>query len=185
MPADHPDDWLDTESQSQLAANPPQKLAPPTVAGYSLVLLEIGANRRRVAQTLEHLIGQPVPKTPPCPCVVQRDLSLADAMQGQFELICADSISVFIDDDVLRNAKPEYLDGLFRDLRQSPEFQPVRLEVHMVPDGQRGANFLRQFFGCELKTPFSRRVARKKARIMQHWGEKIGALVEWIEFAGR
>jgi hypothetical protein len=175
------EDWLDTETQAQLASSPPEKLAPPTVAGYSLVLLEIGANRRRVAQTLERLIDQTVPKTPPCPCVVQRELSLADAMQGQFELICADSVSVFIDDDVIRNAKAKYLDELFGKLRRSPEFQPVRLRVHMVPDGERGANFLRQFFGREIKTPFFRRVTRKKARIMQHWGEKIGAIVEWTE----
>ena len=179
MSADDADDWLDTETQAQLAASPPEKLAPPTVSGYSLILLDIGPNRQRVAQALELLIDQHVPKTPPCPCVVQRELSLADAMQGQFELICADSVSVFIDDDVARNAKPNYLDELFKNLRGSREFQPVRLQVHMVPDGERGANFLRQFFGREIKTPFFRRVARKKARIMQHWGEKVGAIVEW------
>jgi hypothetical protein len=181
MVDDDAEDWLDTETQAQLAADPPEKLAPPTVAGYSLVLLAIGANRRRVAQTLAQLIGQAVPKTPLCPCVVQRDLSLADAMQGQFELICADSTSVFIDDEVIRNAHPKYLDELFANLRRSPEFQPVRVQIHAVPDGQRGANFLRQFFGREIKPPFFRRVARKKARIMQHWGKRVGAIVEWTE----
>ena len=82
-----PNDWLDTQTKAQLAACPPEKLAPPTVAGYSLVLLEPGPDRRRVDETLQRLIGNSTFAPWRCPFIVQHDLSLTDALEGQFELI--------------------------------------------------------------------------------------------------
>ncbi len=45
-------DWLDTQTKAQLEKNPPEKLAPPVVARYSLVLLERGSDSQRVDRTL-------------------------------------------------------------------------------------------------------------------------------------
>ncbi len=174
-------DWLDLQTQEQLAACPPEKLAPPTVAGYSLVLLERGYDRARIDRTLQSLVNDTEYKPPPCPFVLLKELSLADAMQGQFELICADSISVFIDSEVLLNAKKLYLNNLFNSLRKSREFQPVKIRVQSIPDGGRGEAFLQQFFGKVLKLPITQVVARKKARIMRHWATKLGAIVECNE----
>jgi hypothetical protein len=49
-----------------------------------------------------------------------------------------------------------------------------------VPAGLRGAAFLDQFLGitpAEFRKlrPLALTVAAKKARIMKHWGDKIGA----------
>ena len=86
-------EWLDTQTKMQLAADPPDKLAPPTVGGFSLVLLNRGPNRQRVEGVLRTLVDDPTSIVTKCPCIVRRGLSLADALLGQFELICADSIS--------------------------------------------------------------------------------------------
>jgi hypothetical protein len=171
-------DWLDTQTKAQLAESPPDKLAPPVVAGFSLVLLERGPDRRRVDQTLQALVANPACAPSACPCVVQRGLAFTDALQGQFELICADSISVFVNDDVLRTANASYLQELFQTLRKSPEFQPVTVCVHSVPIDDGGMRFLHQFFGELPRLPATHVVARKKARIMQHWGSKLGAVIE-------
>jgi hypothetical protein len=178
-----PNDWLDTQTKAQLAACPPEKLAPPTVAGYSLVLLERGPDRRRVDGTLQRLIGDSSFAPRRCPFVIQRALALTDALQGQFELICADSVSVFIADEVVQNATKQYLYELFQSFCLSPEFQQVRIHVESVPQNDDGARFLHQFFGEGLSPPFTQVVARKKARIMQHWGTRLGAAVECEETA--
>ena len=171
-------DWLDTQTKAQLERSPPDKLAPPVVAGYSLVLLERGCDIQRVDRTLRALIEDRnyVPRK--CPFVVRRELSLADAIEGQFELICTDSISVFVNDDVVRTAKASYLYDLFETVRNSSEFQPIRVHLKSVPDDERGRRFLSQFFGQVLNVPTTHVVARKKARIMYHWGNKLGAVIE-------
>ena len=178
-----PNDWLDTQTKAQLGACPPEKLAPPTVAGYSLVLLERGPDRRRVDETLQRIIGDASFALPRCPVVVQSDLSLTDALQGQFDLICADSVSVFLADEVVQNATKKYLNEIFRSFCLSPEFQQVRVRVESVPQNDDGARFLRQFFGEMLSPPFRQVAARKKAHIMQHWGIKLGAVIECEETA--
>jgi hypothetical protein len=171
-------DWLDTETQAQLAALPPEKLAPPAVAGFSLVLLERGKNAERVDRTLRALVQNRSYNAPPCPCVILRELTLTDALQAQFELICTDSISIFINGEVLKTTDKSYLNTLFKTLRASQEFQPVKIHVQTSPDDDRGAHFLQQFFGDMLPMPITQIVARKKARIMQHWGAKLGIDVE-------
>lgn len=171
-------DWLDTQTKAQLAADPPDKLAPPIVSGFSLVLLQRGPDRLRVERILTRLVVNLASISTECPCVVRRGLSLADALLGQFEFICADSISIFVGDEVAQNAPPTYLNDLFGRLRKSPEFQLVTVCVRSVPDDDRGIRFLEQFFGHALKLPATQVVAYKKARIMQHWASKLGAVVD-------
>jgi hypothetical protein len=178
-----PIDWLDTQTKEQLEPCPPQKLAPPVVAGYSLILLEQGPDPQRMDRTLRLLARDTIKSPYPCPGVIQSMLSLTDALLGQFELICADSISVFLDDEVWQNAKKSYLNDLFQTLRQSTEFQPVRVSIPSLPDGERVAPFLEQFFGEARTPPITQVVARKKSRIMRHWGSKLDISVECEDVA--
>ncbi|HTQ39204.1 MAG TPA: hypothetical protein VMJ32_09245 [Pirellulales bacterium] len=170
--------WLDTQTKAQLQKSPPDKLAPPAVDGYSLVLLERGTDRERVYKTIEALADNPNKIISKCPVVVRQHLTLTDALEGQFELICTDSISIFLDDNIVRDGECEYLDDLYRNVRKSTEFEPVNIELRSIPNNESGKRFLRQFFGQVLGVPPKHTVTRKKARIMVHWGNKLGAVIE-------
>lgn len=115
------------------------------------------------------------------PFVVQTGLSHTDALIGQFELICCDIVSVFIPDEVIENAKPEYLQKLFASLLKSDEFSPTWLNIVSLPDNEHGEGFIKQFLGAKPETyPIRISVELKKARIMEHWGQKIGADVSMM-----
>lgn len=172
-------DWLDTETKAQLWKNPPDKLAPPDVDGYSLVLLERGTDRDRVENAILTLADDATVVAKECPCVVRRNLSLTDALVGQFELICSDSISVFLRDDVVRLGNPSYLRELFDNLRAGEEFAPVTAQLTSIPADEHGRRFLLQFFGQFLGLDTTHTVTRKKARIMAHWAAKLGATIEF------
>jgi hypothetical protein len=116
------------------------------------------------------------------PCTVKATLSHADALLGQFELISSDAISVFLNDEVFNGASRKYLNELYSQLVQSPEFEIVSLNVESIPSTDRGNDFVDQFLGNDgawrtevLKLP------RKKARIMEHWARKIGGHVTWCD----
>jgi len=171
-------DWLKTQTKAQLQKLPPDKLAPAVVAGYSLVLLERGPDRERVLATLRNVAGHNRGFAASCPLVVRRNLSLTDAMVAQFELICADSIAVFVNDDVVRLAKQSYLNKLFKDVRGSAEFAPVIIHLTSIPDDVDGQRFLRQFFGPGIGVPTTHTVARKKARVMREWAARLRVTIE-------
>ena len=112
------------------------------------------------------------------PFVIKRELILADAMLAQFELICCDIISVFISDEVMSNAEPQYLAELYNALIQSDEFATVALLVTDIPSTEPGKEFFQQFIGDSLlPLPYKMMTTRKKARIMTHWARKVGAVV--------
>ncbi len=171
-------DWLDTQTKAQLQKNPPDKFAPPVVDGYSLILLERGTDSERIYRTIQSLAEDASIALLECPFIVRQHLSLTDALQGQFELICSDSISIFLDDNVVRHAESAYLNDLYRTVHKSEEFEPVKIRLKFVPDHEDGKRFLRQFFGQVLGVSETHTVTRKKARIMVHWGNKLGAIVE-------
>ncbi len=112
------------------------------------------------------------------PFVLKRELALADALLAQFELICCDIVSVFIKDTVMSNADPAYLVELYQTLTRSSEFEPVSLIVRSVPQAETGDAFVRQFLSDDpFRGPQSIVATHKKARIMRHWANKIGAVV--------
>ena len=178
-------DWLDTETAAILAGAPPRKLAPPRAAGFSLVILVQGPDpihtaeaMRRIPRVAENDLAACARKE--CPFVAASGLTEADAFMGQFELICADCISVFIQDEVLSDADSRYLADLYTRLRQSPEFEQVRLVVRSLPPGEAAKKFTAQFLNKYLREQVLdgwMLMSRKKARIMQHWGNKIGATI--------
>ena len=170
-------EWLDAQTKAYLQKDPPDKLAPPDVDGFTLVLLERGADYERVDLAIRALADDVAAVETKCPVVLRRNLTLSDALVCQFELICSDSISVLLRDDVVRSAKPSYLRSLYDNLRRAEEFSPVAVQLNFVPDNEDGRRFLLQFFGQFIGVGAMHTVPRKKARIMAHWGSKMGVSI--------
>ena len=176
-------EWLDTETAAILSGTPPRKLAPARAAGFSLVMLAEGADPLRTAEALRRIPRVAEEELAACerrecPFVVVSGLTEADALLGQFELICADCISVFIQDEVVRGADSRYMADLYSRLLESPEFEQVRVVVRFLPPGEAARQYLAQFVSKNQgEEVFGGVMSRKKARIMQHWGIKIGATI--------
>ena len=182
--------WLDTETRAMLQQAPPEKYAPSDTDTFTLVLLRKGKNLRRLSQALGTLPGLSSEiaenlAASSCPLPVARGLSHYDALLGQFELVCCDSVSVFLRDGVVWSAKGDYLARLYPQFELSPEFEDVSINVHSIPHSERGERIVRQFFGGmvadsdQVHTDYSfhGKMMRKKARIMAYWAKKLGAQV--------
>jgi hypothetical protein len=176
--------WLDTQTKALLQQVPPEKLAPADTGMFTLVLLAIETkNRYRVAQAIaeilkgsrdavQRVLAQPLPR------VVKSTLSHADALLGQFEFICCDCVSVFLADGIVEQAPRAYLVDLYAQLRQSREFEVIPARIESLPNSPEGDAFLYRFLGQTLRQfPTKLQIMRKKARIMEHWAEKIGGRV--------
>jgi hypothetical protein len=162
----------------------PDSLAPFNAETFTLVVLAIrDRDHRRVVRAIQRVAGNSADEADlltgqPFPFALKTGLSHADALVGQFELISADAASAFVRDEVFRSAPRAYLDGLFGDLLEGPEFQQVEVRVQSVPPSEEGLRFIDQFLGDD---PSWRSgvlfLMHKKARIMQRWAAKIGGLV--------
>jgi hypothetical protein len=109
------------------------------------------------------------------PATLQSGLSYEDALLGQFELIACDAISVFLADDVVAAAPAGYLKNLYSQLLRSSEFEAIPVRIEKIPPGPEGFEFLDRFLGpIGPRSPIEVQVMRKKARIMEHWANKIG-----------
>ncbi len=178
-------DWLDTETKAILQGVPPDKLAPPDTVGFTLVLLRESDSRKRLEEGLAKAgccdSRASVAVVRECPQVLAAGLTLEDALLGQFELACCDSIAVLLRDAVVAANDRAYLLEVYSDLLNAEEFQPMGIEIRSVPNDHRGRRFLDQFVGSEeiggqaIRFPVRLKVMRKKARLMGHWGKKIGA----------
>jgi hypothetical protein len=182
--------WLDTETKALLQQIPPEKFAPPDTGTFTLVLLEKGRDVVRVAQSLARVSGVREEKVKHlvsqcCPVPVASSLSMADALLAQFELVCCDSVSVFLKDEVVSSASRSYLTRLYSQFKSSPEFDDVIVTVSSIPKTDQGIRVVDQFFGgvewvsCDVPAGYSYRgiMKRKKARILTHWAKKIGGEV--------
>jgi hypothetical protein len=183
--------WLDTETQAMLGRTMPDKLAPPDTETFSLVLLEQGADLDSVKRALAKVPGVSAEKAlslmeQSCPLPIAKGLSITDAVLGQFELVCSDCVSVFLNDDVVSSGGFYYLTELYGQLRYSPEFEMVDVRIAAVPETDVGQRFVEQFLGgvaaASLRGTgvevYQGTMMRKKARIMAHWAKKIGAEVQ-------
>jgi hypothetical protein len=175
-------DWLDTQTRVILEGVDSPRVAPSLDADFSLVLLDRGRHLEHVERALSRIfepeyyekIPHLLAKT--CPLIIESSISYEEASLGQFELICADSISVILRDDVALDGDYAYLENLYRSLRMSREFEHVTVTILSLPMDRRAQSFSDQFSGCEnLVLPLALPTTRKKARIMQHWAGKIGA----------
>jgi hypothetical protein len=170
------------KTQAKGRRAPPWKLAPPDTATFTLVLLDVGCfDRSRVACAAERIVRDAnvdvrARLAGPLPLALEHGLSHADALLGQFELVCCDCISVFICDQVLASASSKYLTDLFARLRASPEFDLVAARLESVPLGPDGLKFSDRFLGrMYAELPLDLRIMRKKARSMAQAAESIGA----------
>lgn len=182
-------EWLDAETKALLHQPPKDKLAPPTMPDYALVLLRKSSDAARlvravcrikectVAEATRLLAADP-------PTLVHGDLSYHDALLGQFEFVSCNAPSVILRSEVVDAADAGYLRELYARLEQSPEFQPVQVTIRRMPDGDAARRFVDQFLcvndedDLSLDYPFSINVPRKKARIMTHWAARIGVELE-------
>jgi hypothetical protein len=176
-------DWLDRKTRALLEGTPPPERVATSTGEYSLLLIELGEGVDRLLRAVERvrhagkedavrMLGEPLP------LVIGSGLTLADAMLGQFELVCCDATAIFLRDEVACKGAPGYLRGVLSKLKLSPEFTRRSVQVRSVPAGEDGRRFLDQFLGSAARDPPLRvEVPGKKARIMLHWAARIGAEV--------
>ena len=176
-----PGTWLDAQTRSLLQERPPPR-GPATAAGeFSIVLLARGPDPARMEHAAGVVAGDDyiraqMVESDPLPLVCCAGLTLEDAMLAQFELVCCDAVAVFVRDEVVHGAEREYLDEIYLRVRASDEFAPQRVHLGAVPDTDEGRSFLRQFLGrTDVRLPFRATVTMKKARVMSHWADQVGA----------
>jgi hypothetical protein len=128
---------------------------------------------------LQHLPAEEAERILGCrlPIPVKHGLSYSDAQIGQFELICCDAVSVIIADEVVAGAAADYLTDLYAKLQSIDEFRLVTVRIDLVRDNPSGQEFCKRFLGGQEPTAGTKKLMRKKARIMQHWATRIGARV--------
>ena len=172
--------WLDTETKAMLQRLPPSKQAPADTLAFTLVLLSTSeCNRNRLLRAAQRIhagfADRDLPATGArAPFLLRDGLTHADALLAQFELISCDAVSVFIADSVFANAENEYLTELYNCLLASDEFRPTTITIGSLPNSNRADEFVDQFIGYQIEVPSTITAAYKKARIMNHWANKIG-----------
>ena len=180
--------WLVPSTKSARDNSPPQKATPATIVSFAVVILSLGAVANHVWQVgaIQKALGVSradaalqLNRTPPF--VIARELALSNAMTAQFELSCADIVSIFLSDQIVTNGEPGYLAALYRDMMYADEFRVVTVRVCLIPDGNAGRAFSDQFIEpTERKLPSEFTAMHKKARIMLHWAKRIGAVVQVV-----
>ena len=182
--------WLDTETKAILQKEHEPKLAPSKAAEFGLVLIRKGSDEPRLVRAICRINDCPEHEAitlarQPTPIIINPGLTEGEALWGQFELICCDSVAAFVRSEVLlEQDQKDYLDSLFQRVLQSPEFRPTRIDLLEVPATEAGEKFMEQFLGNavpEEKRPldeFSLLVPYKKARLMRHWAARVGVQVQ-------
>ena len=121
------------------------------------------------------------PNSTAYPFVIRQGLSLDDAIAGQFALACCDCASAFVRDNIVATlADPDFAE-LFSELSGSPEFNLVDVKIVSIPSNDAGRRCLWQFLGLAVGValPQKLRAMRIKARLLKHFAEKIGGVVEF------
>ena len=182
--------WLDTETKSILQKDYEPKLAPPKAAEFGLVLLRKGSDDLRLVRAICRINDCPESEgiaiaQQTTPAVINPGLTEAEALWGQFELICCDAVAAFVRSEVLLDPEQrDYLNTVFQRVLLSPEFKPTTIDVREVPATEAGERFLEQFIGKAIPEgnrpldEFTLLVPYKKARLMKHWAIRVGAQVE-------
>lgn len=180
--------WLDTQTKEILQKVLDPKLAPPKTTEFTLVLVQKGADHQRLVRAICRINECDEAKGSALalrrtPVTINPDLTEEDALWGQFELICCDTISIFIRSEVMEQNGRTYLWPLFEKTLHSAEFQPTTVIVEEVPETESGQKFVDQFLGDSFSNqgkafPATVKVPFKKARIMQHWASRVGAKIQ-------
>jgi len=175
--------WLDPQTKAILEPIPPKKNSGIAIGEYSLVVIRISADYQFIGRALERIgTDSSVSQVNSLlenhsGVIVKAGLSYEAALMGQFELICADTHSVFLDSEIPTFSDPAYLRELISRLSKSTEFVPTKVGLTELPKTNQGVRFEEQFFSPlnrPLNLPWTGNVPRKKARIMKHWAVKFG-----------
>ncbi|MEM8885493.1 MAG: hypothetical protein AAGD14_15620 [Planctomycetota bacterium] len=151
--------------------------------GFSLILLEVGESVQRIVRATVRVRRGDVDDAlailrAPLPLRVATGLSASDAQDGQYEFVSCDCIAVFVRDAIVDEGGSTYLRQLFDTVSRSPEFGRVTIEIRSLPDSSEGRRYLDQFTGSETQHfPYRAEVREKKARLMELFGDKVGAQV--------
>src|SRR5262249_36228 len=112
--------WLDTETRAILQKNHEPKLPPPKAAEFALVLIRKGTDDQRLVRAVQRINECSEAKANklsrlPTPITINPGLTEAEALFGQFELICCDAIAAFIRSEVImEQGERAYLHNLFQ-----------------------------------------------------------------------
>ncbi len=143
-------DWLDTETKALLQRSPPEKLAPPDTASFSLVLLACDV-QQGVAEAWESEADRV--RSDRLPVCVKKGLTYSDGQIADFELLCRDAASVIIADEVVAEAPADYLADLYEKLRKIDEFELVTVLIYSLPDSSTGQGFCNRFLRGRKPAP--------------------------------
>ena len=177
--------WLDTETKAILQKHCDLKLAPPTTMDFALVLISDASDHQRLVRAITRInecseskaVALAVQRPP---ITINWELTEANALHGQFELICCDAVSIFLRSQVARSGDRAYLDSLFKKVVRSVEFRSFQVTIDQIPETESGEKFIDQFLGRQSiwrSVPTTLEVSFKKARIMRHWATRIGGRI--------
>jgi hypothetical protein len=172
-------DWLDTETRAILFPKKPEKLVALDIDSYSLLLLNSGNDERRIQDVVAEIRKIGPTTSINVPFVIGRQLSLEDALAGQFALACCDCVTAFVRDKIVQESPLKVYRQLHREVMSSPEFTLVDVLIESIPNTHEGRRLGWQFFGLAtgVQTPKTIRMFRKKARLLEHWAKKVNAIV--------
>ena len=175
--------WLDTQTKELLQRTSDDKLAPAKTAEFALVLLRKGPDRHGLVRAIKRIndcgesdaVSLASRRTP---VTINHGLTGQEALWGQFELICCDSVSAFLRSEVVQHDDRFYLWPLYKNILDSPEFRPATITILHVPATESAERFMDQFLvGSRRRFPVTLRVPYRKARIMRHWARRVGGQV--------
>ena len=177
------DDWLDTETRAILCKSPPSARTAVDTTGYSLLLVKAGSDESRAVQVVAEIQQHGAKNSTGIPIVIAQQMTLDDAIAGQFALSCCDCVSAFVPDAVVYDGNAAYLRELAEAVMHSPEFEPITVSLLHIPPTDQGQRFSWQFLGVAvgIATPWETRVHRKKARLMAHWAKKCDVDLELLD----
>lgn len=171
-------DWLDTETKAILYPDRPDKLIASATDSFSLLLLHKGKDEGRIRE-VALAIRKFSPPVSNYPFVVGQGMELEDVLAGQFALACCDCVTAFVRDEIVDESASMTFQNLYNEILGSPEFQHVSVSIEHIPNSHEGRRFCWQFFGLAtgLAIPTTMNMFRKKARLMDRWAKKVGAIV--------
>lgn len=177
------DEWLDNQTRAIL-----RKHLPPVVTtasgeeSYALLLLERGPDHARIDDAMAALGVDACTPPDELSFLVAHGLSLEDAFVGRFTLACCDCVTMFVPDEIAWRADRAWWRQFYKLVMSSSDFQQVFVHVMRVPATEEGRRFCWQFLGLAVGAaiPGAFQFFRVKAELMEHWANKIGAVLHVI-----
>lgn len=174
------EEWLDPETRGLLHKSPPGLETAVDCRGYSLLLLHAGPDTNRIVDVVADIQRMGAHNQTSIPVVIAQQLTLDEAMAGQFALCCCDCVSALVDDNLVRDDDPAIVEDLSEIVTSSAEFSPVTIRLISIPQTELGRRFSWQFLGSAVGVamPAELTVHSKKAQLMIHWAVKCGVRLE-------